>query len=146
MPHGNSAPRSYLPPGVVHLAKPEWGTKRICQSCGARFYDFGRSPITCPACGAVFDLEVLNRARRTRPPGRGVAGAAGAVVAEDAEIEAETELDEVEEEAVVEEDEAVLESEDDAEEDESLIEDASELGDDEDMSDVIESGMDEEQR
>ena len=45
------------------MAKPEWGTKRICQSCGARFYDFGRSPIVCPACSAVFDLEILNRAQ-----------------------------------------------------------------------------------
>ncbi|MFP4126645.1 MAG: TIGR02300 family protein, partial [Alphaproteobacteria bacterium] len=39
------------------MVKPEWGTKRICQSCGAKFYDFGRSPIVCPACGATFELE-----------------------------------------------------------------------------------------
>jgi uncharacterized protein (TIGR02300 family) len=127
------------------LAKPEWGTKRICQSCGARFYDFGRSPITCPACGAVFDLEILNRARRTRPAVRAVAASAEPAAGEEAELETDTELDETDEEAVVEEDEAVIETED-GEEDDSLIEDASELGDDEDMSDVIEGGMDEETR
>ncbi|MGB0671459.1 MAG: TIGR02300 family protein, partial [Rhodospirillales bacterium] len=32
------------------MAKPEWGTKRACQSCGARFYDLGRNPIVCPKC------------------------------------------------------------------------------------------------
>ena len=44
------------------MAKPEWGTKRICQSCGARFYDFGRSPITCPACGAEAYSKQLSAA------------------------------------------------------------------------------------
>ena len=129
------------------MAKPEWGTKRICQSCGARFYDFGRSPITCPACGAVFDLEILNRARRARPvaAGRGRVPPTG-IVADEAELEPEAEAEEVDEEVAIEEDEAVIEAEDDAEEDESLIEDVSELGEDEDMSDVIEGGIDEEPR
>jgi uncharacterized protein (TIGR02300 family) len=128
------------------LAKPEWGTKRICQSCSARFYDFGRSPITCPNCGAVFDLEVLNRARRARPGSRVAAAAATGIVADESEIEAEVETEEVDEEAVIEEDDTVIEAEDDAEEDESLIEDVSELGEDEDMSDVIEGGIDDEPR
>ena len=127
------------------LAKPEWGTKRICQSCGARFYDFGRSPITCPACGAVFDLEILNRARRARPAVRTVAASTETAAGEDAEIGPDAEMEEAEDEVAVEEDEAVIETED-GEEDDSLIEDASELGDDEDMSDVIEGGMDEETR
>ena len=130
------------------MAKPEWGTKRICQSCGARFYDFGRSPITCPVCGAVFDLEILNRARRARPSGRIAAVAATGIAADEVELEPEAETEEVEEveDEVAIEDEAVIETEDDAEEDESLIEDVSELGEDEDMSDVIEGGIDDEPR
>jgi uncharacterized protein (TIGR02300 family) len=32
------------------------GTKRACQSCGARFYDLNRDPIICPVCGAEFKL------------------------------------------------------------------------------------------
>ena len=128
------------------MAKPEWGTKRICQSCGARFYDFGRSPIVCPACSAVFDLEILNRARRARPTTRAAAAAAPGLAGEDVEIETEVETEEVDDEAVIEEDEAVIGGEDEAEEDESLIEDVSELGEDEDMSDVIEGGIDDEPR
>jgi uncharacterized protein (TIGR02300 family) len=139
--------------GETRLAKPEWGTKRTCQSCGSRFYDFGRSPIVCPNCGAVFDLEILNRARRARPAARVAAAAVAAeeeetavaggdLVAADAELEEE---EEVVDDAVIEEDDAAIEADDD-QEDESLIEDASELGEDEDMSDVIESDLDEEQR
>lgn len=127
------------------LAKPEWGTKRICQSCGVRFYDFGRSPIVCPACGGVFDLEILNRARRARPSSRAVAAAAegapavdGELLGPDADVEDDVEIEEDEE--------AVVVTDDDADEDESLIEDASELGDDEELSDVIESDNDEEPR
>ena len=127
------------------MAKPEWGTKRICQSCGARFYDFGRSPILCPTCGAVFDIEILNRSRRTRPSVRAVTAETGTEPVAEIEVEAETELEEAEDEVAVEEPEDVAEAED-GEEDDSLIEDASELGDDEDMSDVIEGGIDEETR
>ena len=135
--------------GETRLAKPEWGTKRTCQSCGSRFYDFGRSPIVCPNCGAVFDLEVLNRARRARPATRAAviaaeeeetAVAGGGLADADAELE-----EEVVDDAAIEEDNAVIEADDD-QEDENLIEDASELGEDEDMSDVIESDLDEEQR
>ena len=32
------------------MAKPEWGTKRT-GPCGAKFYDFNKSPIICPSCG-----------------------------------------------------------------------------------------------
>jgi uncharacterized protein (TIGR02300 family) len=35
------------------MTKPELGTKRLCTSCGARFYDLLHSPITCPKCGTV---------------------------------------------------------------------------------------------
>src|SRR3546814_14487653 len=27
------------------VANPKWGTKRICQSCGTKFYDLTKSPI-----------------------------------------------------------------------------------------------------
>ena len=130
------------------LAKPEWGTKRTCQSCGARFYDFGRSPAVCPACGATFDLEQLTRARRPRPASR------AAAVAEDEEevpgvspelADGEAETEDLEEAAELEEEPVEAEEAAD-EEDEGLIEDASELGEDEDMSDVIEGDIDEEPR
>jgi len=112
------------------VAKPEWGTKRTCQSCGARFYDMRRAPIVCPKCNAVYDPEAVLKTRRgrapvaekpapTRPPPK-------VVPAIDQEIEAE--IGEPAEGEPSEE-----------EEEEDVIEDASELGeDDNDMAEVIE--------
>ena len=33
------------------------GTKRVCQSCGNKFYDLNRDPIRCPICQAVFQNQ-----------------------------------------------------------------------------------------
>jgi len=48
------------------MAKPEWGTKRTCQGCGAKFYDFSREPMVCPKCEKVFVIEESARSRRAR--------------------------------------------------------------------------------
>ena len=50
------------------MAKPEWGTKRICPSCGTRYYDFGKAlgEIACPRCGTNFDPEAFLKTRRAR--------------------------------------------------------------------------------
>jgi uncharacterized protein (TIGR02300 family) len=46
------------------MTKPELGTKRLCAHCGAKFYDLNHSPITCPKCGAVFEVvQVSSRWR-----------------------------------------------------------------------------------
>ena len=75
------------------MAKPEWGAKRTCHNCGARFYDLCREPIVCPVCSTVCDVERQPRARRgggvskdesaSRPKVSKAAAVAGAV-AEDA--------------------------------------------------------------
>ncbi len=39
------------------MAKPELGTKRVCVSCGARFYDLNRQPVICPKCSAEQPAE-----------------------------------------------------------------------------------------
>jgi uncharacterized protein (TIGR02300 family) len=39
------------------LVKTDWGTKRECGGCGARFYDLGRTPIICPKCEETFTPE-----------------------------------------------------------------------------------------
>jgi len=105
------------------VAKPEWGSKRVCLNCGARFYDLGRDPIVCPACQTVFDPTANSKPRRARAAPKAAPVAAA-----------------VKEVAVV-EDEADEESEEDSE---SAIEDVSELGDD-DMSDVIDADLDEDE-
>ena len=46
------------------MAKPEWGKKRICPSCGLKYYDFNNSPITCPKCKVEFDPDVYLRSRK----------------------------------------------------------------------------------
>jgi uncharacterized protein (TIGR02300 family) len=61
--------------GITPLAKPELGSKRQCQNCGAKFFDLNRDPILCPKCGATFQPPALSRA------------AARAAAAEDEEAE-----------------------------------------------------------
>ncbi len=103
------------------MAKPEWGTKRVCQGCSGVYYDFKKVPPLCPTCGTKFDPEALLRSRRGRTLPDDGAGKP--------EIEAvEAKDDEL---AVLEDDALVDEVEDDEEED-ALIEDASELGEDDD--------------
>ena len=41
------------------MAKPELGTKRLCASCGAKFYDLNKDPIHCPKCGTVYEVAVV---------------------------------------------------------------------------------------
>ena len=121
------------------MVKPEWGTKRICPSCGTRYYDLLRKPVLCPKCSTPFDPEAFLRSRRARPaaPAEKDLEPAGAE-------ELETGLEPEEAEEVQEEEEAVP-LEEAEEEDEELLEDASELGEDEDdMAEVIENVEDEE--
>ena len=49
------------------MAKADLGTKRACLACGMRFYDFKRSPVICPGCGAEFDTENIIKSRKGRP-------------------------------------------------------------------------------
>jgi uncharacterized protein (TIGR02300 family) len=122
------------------LAKPEWGTKRICPSCGARYYDLLREPVICPKCSTPFDPEAFLRARRARPAAP-VEKELEPIVAD--EVDADLETEEIE--AVEEEEEAGVALEEGEEEEEELIEDASELGEDEDdMAEVIDNVEEEE--
>jgi uncharacterized protein (TIGR02300 family) len=124
------------------VAKPEWGTKRICPSCGTRYYDLQHDPIVCPKCSTPFDPEALLKARRSRPAVP-VEKELEPVSAEDIDPDLETEEAEpVEDEEEDEED--VVPAAETEEEDEELIEDASELGEDEDdMAEVIDNVEDE---
>ena len=37
------------------MVDPKLGSKRVCEACGAKFYDLNKSPATCPKCGHVYD-------------------------------------------------------------------------------------------
>ncbi len=120
------------------LAKPEWGTKRICPSCGTRYYDLLRDHVICPKCSTPYDPEAFLKARRSRP--------VAPVEKELAPVGDEAEADvEVEDAEVVEDEEALPLADGEEEEEEELIEDASELGEDEDdMAEVIDNVEEEE--
>lgn len=108
------------------MSKPEWGTKRTCQSCGAHFYDLRKDTITCPKCGVTYDPEAVLKSRR------------GRVVEKLTPVKPVEPVPAPEEEA---------ETEEIAAEEEEVIEDTSELGEDEDdVSEVIEGVDDEKER
>jgi uncharacterized protein (TIGR02300 family) len=115
------------------LAKPEWGLKRICLGCGARFYDMKRNPINCPKCDAKFDPNAVTRPRRSRAAAVAAADAAKKVGAEAQAQAKNSESDDAELGS-----DQDVEVEDDEEEDNSLIEDTSDLDEDDDVSGVIE--------
>jgi len=49
------------------VAKPELGTKRLCGSCGVKFYDLSKDPIICPKCHTVMVLAPLTSRSRPEP-------------------------------------------------------------------------------
>src|ERR1700683_1412038 len=125
MPRRLSDPRP-RPDQEYPLAKPEWGTKRICPSCGTRYYDLMREQVICPKCSTPYDPEAFLKARRSRP----VAPVEKELAPVGDEAEADIEVEDAEGEE---------------EEEEELIEDASELGEDEDdMAEVIDNVEEEE--
>ena len=50
------------------MPKPDLGRKHECSECGARFYDLGKEPATCPKCGKVstFALGAIPERKRRR--------------------------------------------------------------------------------
>jgi uncharacterized protein (TIGR02300 family) len=49
------------------VAKPELGTKRLCGSCGAKFYDLSKDPIVCPKCHTTMAVAALTARSRPEP-------------------------------------------------------------------------------
>lgn len=126
------------------MAKPELGTKRLCASCGAKFYDLKQDPIVCPKCETVFHPVVYT----TRSRGGAAAAAAAAAAAplvpeveapEAAEIElvsleeADAEAEGGKKEAAEGEDE--VEAADDGADDNTFLETDEDEGDD--VTDII---------
>ncbi|WP_366654324.1 TIGR02300 family protein [Fodinicurvata sp. EGI_FJ10296] len=135
------------------MAKPEWGAKRICYSCGARYYDMRREPPVCPKCGTQFDPEAFLKSRRGRTAAVDTAAAKPAAAkarpaveddlatdAEEPEVEAEIETPDAEDAEPAEADD--LAADDDVD---SVIEDADDL-DDSGLDDVAPDDDDEDDR
>lgn len=126
------------------MAKPELGTKRLCQSCGAKFYDLSKDPIVCPKCGTVFVAMAIASTR-----GRQAEAANRAVDDEDADGDSaggpemvsldEVEAEESEKEIPVE----GVEIEDDIAEDDTFL--AEEEEGDDDVADLIDGDIEDDE-
>jgi len=115
------------------VPKPDWGAKRACDDCGARFYDLNRSPVQCPKCGATVKIAAKVKARRSSPPAAKkpvekivAANENPGPEADDPELAEGLEAD------------GANEVDDDDDDDDDLIEDTSDLGGGDDVSEVIE--------
>jgi uncharacterized protein (TIGR02300 family) len=133
------------------MSKPARGIKRVCQSCGTRFYDLGRTPIVCPSCQAVYQVTQPTSRRGERAPMPEVRQKPQPEVKTVA-LEPETisleEVEEAGEDAVIEDEEIVDLGEDEAGipaagEDDTFLEEPE--GDEEaDVSDIV-SGPEQEE-
>ena len=93
------------------MSKPARGTKRVCWSCGARFYDLSRTPIACPVCQAIYQVTMApsRRSERAQPAKpRKVVEPKPAPVVETPEVISLEEVEEAGAEAVITEDEVIV--------------------------------------
>jgi uncharacterized protein (TIGR02300 family) len=65
----------------IPVAKPELGTKRLCGSCGAKFYDLAKDPIVCPKCETTFVVVAPVSSRRADAAAAAAVAAAAAAAA-----------------------------------------------------------------
>jgi uncharacterized protein (TIGR02300 family) len=79
------------------MVSTELGQKRRCFSCGVKFYDFNKSPITCPECASEFDPENLLKSRRGKSAVKAAVVKPDAAAEDDLEDESETKDDEFDE-------------------------------------------------
>jgi uncharacterized protein (TIGR02300 family) len=96
------------------MAKPELGLKRVCVSCGTKFYDLQKQPAICPKCATEQPAE-QPRPRRTGGNVLEDKRPKKAAVVEDADTDVEVEA--VDDEA----EEGVLEDTSDLEDDADAI-------------------------
>ena len=118
------------------MAKPEWGLKRSCLSCGVRFYDLKRDPIICPNCNTEFDPLALVRPRRTRMTAK---------TKKEVKSEEITEVETTNDELLLEEDLEAVNLDDNLDiddEEDTLLTEESNIEDAPDVSDVIDNAKD----
>ncbi len=102
------------------MAKPELGTKRVCVSCGARFYDMLKPRAVCPKCGTEQPLE---QPKTRRPVGNVVEDKRPKKVVATDDGDTDVEVEAAEDEA----EEGVLEDASDLEDDADAIPDEIEV-------------------
>jgi uncharacterized protein (TIGR02300 family) len=111
------------------VTKPELGTKRQCQNCGAKFFDFNKRPIVCPKCGTAFQGAARARAptkedekeTELTPPGVDVVSLDEVEAGEEKVPKTAIDDVDVEEEGAEAEDDSFLEEEEDEDDVSNLI-------------------------
>src|ERR1700756_5335362 len=127
---------------ILHVAKPDLGTKRICPTTGKKFYDLNKNPVISPYTGEVVPIAPVAPVRAARGE---AARAAATEAPETMEAEELVPLEEADAEENTGKVKAVVpESEDDIEIDETIEDDdddstfiADEEEGDEDVTDII---------
>jgi uncharacterized protein (TIGR02300 family) len=92
------------------MSQPDLGTKRVCVSCGARFYDLSRIPAVCPKCGTE-QPALVPRLRRSMDSPSAIPASVAPVKQDDEDIDLDT---------------------DTGEDDDDVMEDSTDLDDDDD--------------
>ena len=124
------------------MAKLEWGKKRICPACGLKYYDFNKSPITCPTCNVEFDPDLYLKSRKGKSMSSKL-GAENKVDISDVEdIEVETAEEAIDEELTVENKVSDSETETSVEDDISFVDEDDINGEDVVSIDIIEEEKD----
>jgi len=116
----------------VKLVKPEWGEKRICGSCGARFYDMLRSPIVCPTCETIFEPVRSGRGSRAKISSPAPKLTKPKKMKNKEGVNSTSDEDEIPNDADLD----LLDEDDDTDD---LIEDVSDLGEEENVLNVIDN-------
>ncbi len=114
------------------------GLKRICTSCGGRFYDMNNRPIICPTCDTEYTGEVKAKSRRGRVA---AVEATKEAPAQKDEGEIQDEDPEVEVVSLEDADETTLDEEDNTDLGEDTLDDIPDVGvevdDDPDADDAL---------
>jgi len=87
----------------VATRSPQLGSKRLCVSCAARFYDMAKAPPVCPKCGAVQPPEVPRVRAPVREPRRPFRTPMPAAAVAEEEAEPVADVEDAEEDADIEE-------------------------------------------
>ena len=116
------------------MVEQKWGKKRICLSCGARFYDMLRSPIICPKCETEFQPVVSGRGPRAK-----AAVIIPAPEQEKPSVDEKVKLDLLVEEDIPDDSGIGIldDNDDDNDNDDDLIEDTADLGAEDNVLDGI---------
>ncbi|RFD20773.1 TIGR02300 family protein [Komagataeibacter melaceti] len=97
------------------MAQPNLGTKRVCVSCSARFYDLNRNPAVCPKCGTEQPVEAPRVRRPVEAAPESKPKTTGDALDNDVDVDLDTDEDDAADDVLA--DDAGLDDDDDDDDD-----------------------------